>query len=319
MTVRRMVVTDHAFGGVAHERAIAESRGVELEVFQCTQPEETREAVRGAEVVLVNFAPISREVLDALEPGATVIRYGIGYDNVDVDAARARGIRVCNVPDYGADTVADHTLACLLGLARRTGEYTTGIRARGWVATGEFGRVRGFAETTVGLIGTGRIGQAVIARLRPFGFHVVAYDPFVSSEALEELGVEKVSFDDLLARAHIVSLHTPLTPENRHLMNEEAFAHMQEGAMLVNTSRGGLVDESALASALAAGHLAGAALDVFEPEPLAPNSALRGFDNVILTPHAAFYSESSLDALQRLAAEEAGRAFDGLELRCRVT
>lgn len=314
----RIVVTDHAFGAVDHERAVAEQHGRNLEVFQCSTVAETVEAVRGADVVFVNFAPISAEVIAALPPAATVIRYGIGYDNVDIDAARRQGIRVCNVPDYGADTVADHAVACLLGLLRRTGEFTAVIRDRGWISSNGLGPIRGFGETTVGLVGTGRIGRAVIARLRPFGFEIIAHDPFVDEDSLRALGVESVTLQELFARSHAISLHVPLTAQSRGLIDADALAEMGEGTVLVNTSRGGLVDEAAVADALASGRLAGVALDVFDPEPLAHDSALRGLSNVILTPHAAFFSESSLSALQRLAAEEAGRALNHAPLRCQV-
>lgn len=318
MTGPAIVVTDHAFGGTDHEAALAKRVGRELIVHHCTGETETVEAVRGADLVFVNFAPVTRAVLGALAPGATVIRYGIGYDNVDIEAARDLGVRVANVPDYGVDTVADHTVSCLLSLLRRTGPLSHAVRERGWLAASDLGPIRGFAETTVGLVGTGRIGRAVAARLQPFRFDVVAYDPFVDAAQLSDIGIRSVAFDELLSISHAVSLHAPLTPENRHLIGAEALRTMRDDAVLVNTSRGGLVDEVALAAALAEGALAGAALDVFDPEPLDAESPLRAFGDIILTPHAAFYSVSSLDALQRLAAEEGARALAGEPLRCPV-
>ncbi|MFS0866070.1 C-terminal binding protein [Microbacterium sp. 179-B 1A2 NHS] len=313
-----IVVTDHAFGGLVHEESLARETGRTLAAHQCTSEADTMTAVRDAELVFVNFAPVTADVLGALAPGATVIRYGIGYDNVDIDAARRLGVRVANVPDYGVDTVADHTVACLLTLLRRTAAFTSAVRERGWLRAGDLGPIRGFAETTVGLIGTGRIGRAVAERLRPFRFRIIAHDPYVDPADLEAAGIEAVTLDALLSRADAVSLHAPLTEQNRHLIGARSLASMRPHAVLVNTSRGGLVDEQALAGAVRAGALAGAALDVFDPEPLAADSPLRDLDNVILTPHAAFYSVSSLDALQRLAAEEGGRALRGEPLRCRV-
>lgn len=318
MTGPAIVVTDHAFGGTRHEAELARRFGRELAVHQCTAEEETADAVRDADLVFVNFAPVTRTVLAALAPGATVVRYGIGYDNVDVDAARELGIRVANVPDYGVDTVADHTVACLLALLRRTASFTTAVREHGWLTASALGPIRGFAETTVGLVGTGRIGRAVAARLQPFRFDVIAYDPFVDAGHLAAAGIRSVALEELLASAHAVSLHAPLTPDNRHLIGLDALSVMRSDAVLVNTSRGGLVDETALAAALREGRLAGAALDVFDPEPLAADSPLRDCNDVILTPHAAFYSVSSLDALQRLAAEEGARALAGEALRCPV-
>lgn len=314
-----IVVTDHAFGGLVHEESLAHEFGRTLAVYQCSTEEDTVRAVRDAELAFVNFAPMTESALDALAPGATVVRYGIGYDNVDIDAAKRLGVRVANVPDYGVDTVADHTVACLLTLLRRTATFTSAVRERGWLRASDLGPIRGFAETTVGLVGTGRIGRAVAERLRPFRFRILAHDPFVDPATLEAAGIEAVTLDELLSRADAVSLHAPLTKQNRHLIRAESLASMPSHAVLVNTSRGGLVDEHALAAALRDGGLGGAALDVFDPEPLATDSPLRHLDNVILTPHAAFYSVSSLDALQRLAAEEGARALRGDPLRCQVS
>jgi D-3-phosphoglycerate dehydrogenase len=316
--VTAVVVTDQAFGGVDRERAVAEAHGADFSDHQVRTEEETLAAVTGASVVFVNFAPITRSVLESLAPGAVVIRYGIGYDNVDAVAAAELGVAVCNVPDYGADTVADHTVALILASLRKVGRYTDTIRTAGWVAPSELGSIRGFAETTIGLVGTGRIGRAVAKRLGPFGFRVIAFDPFVDADSLRADGIEPVTFDRLLGESDLVSLHAPLTAENRHLLGDEQFSAMRPGAMVVNTSRGPLIDEDALASALGDGRLGAAALDVFEEEPLPAASQLRFLSNVLLTPHAAFFSDTSLAALQRLAAEEADRALSGLPLRCAV-
>ncbi|MBO3662565.1 C-terminal binding protein [Microbacterium stercoris] len=315
-----LVVTDHAFGGTAHEQAAADALGRELIVHQVAADDEpgARAAVAGADVVFVNFAPMTAAVLEALGSGAVVIRYGVGYDNVDLDAARRLGVRVCNVPDYGVDTVADHAVSCLLALLRRTGPYTAAIVADGWVTPGGLGPLRDFRDTTVGLIGTGRIGLSVAARLAPFGFRVIAFDPYADPIRLASHGITAVSLEELLAQAHAVSLHAPLTDATRRIIGGENLARMRSDAVLVNTARGGLVDQEAVAEALLAGRLGGAALDVFDPEPLPPASRLREAGNVILTPHAAFFSDRSLDNLQRLAAEEALRAVRGEPLRCPV-
>ena len=314
----RVVVTDQAFGGVDQEEATAKRFGAEFAEHRCSEEAETVAAVTGADVVLVNFAPITEAVLTAMAPGGTVIRYGIGYDNVDTAAAARLGIAVANVPDYGSDTVADHTVASLLALLRKLPAYDRGIRADGWVLPGSLGSLPGFASTTVGLVGTGRIGLAVAARLRPFGFRVLASDPFADAAAVADAGIELVDLPELLAASHAVSLHAPLTPDTAGLMDAGAFARMRPGAVLVNTSRGGLVDSEALADALESGRVGAAALDVFDPEPLDPASRLRGLPQVLFTPHAAFFSDDSVAALQRLACEEAARALAGEPLRCRV-
>jgi len=312
-----VVVTDQAFGGVERERAVAERHGRSFAAHQVRTEEEALAVAAGARVLFVNFAPITRRVLDSLAPGAVVIRYGIGYDNVDVAAARDLGIAVCNVPDYGADTVADHTVALLLATLRKIVAYNDSIR-HGWIAPADLGSIRGFAETTVGLIGTGRIGRAVAERLRPFGFRVVAHDPFVDPATLRSAGITPMTLPALLADADAVSLHAPMTAANRHLIGHKSLAGARPGTVIVNTSRGPLIDEHALAAALRDGSVGAAALDVFEDEPLPETSPLRGLPNVIFTPHAAFYSDVSLANLQRLAAEEAERALTGQPLRCVV-
>ncbi len=318
MSRRRVVVTDHVFQDVDPEAATARRFDADFSAHACSTEAETRDAVAGADVVFVNLAPMTATVLRALAPGAVVIRYGIGVDNVDLAAARAIGVAVANVPDYGSDTVADHAAACLLALLRKLPRYDHAIRTDGWCSPTGLAPLPGFASTTVGLIGTGRIGLALHARLRPFGFRIVAHDPYADPEVPAGLGLPLLDLPDLLAAAHAVSLHAPLTAETHHLIDAGALRRMRAGAVLVNTSRGGLVDPEALADALESGHLSGAALDVFEPEPLPEGSRLRLLPGVILTPHAAFYSDDSVADLQRLAAEEAARALAGEDLRSRV-
>ncbi|SDT09597.1 C-terminal binding protein [Microlunatus soli] len=313
---RRIVVTDHAFGNVDAERAVAAEIGASFAVHQCRTEAETITAVRGADAVLVNFAPMTAAALQALAPAAIVVRYGIGYDNVDVDAARAAGIAVANVPDYGSETVADHAVAALLSLLRRLPVYDGLIRDQGWCQPPDVGPLPALADTTVGLIGTGRIGLAVARRLQAFGTRVLAHDPYADPR-IDEV-VTRVELDDLLTTSDAISLHCPLVPETAHLIDHRALGRLRPGAVLVNTSRGGLVDTAALTDALSDGRLAGAALDVFEPEPLPADSPLRTQAGVILTPHAAFYSTASVRALQQLAADEVRRALTGAELRSRV-
>ena len=315
---KRVVVTDQAFGGTEVEEALARSLGADFAAHQVSTEEETLEVTRGADAVLVNFAPMTDAVLAGLADGATVVRYGIGYDNVDVEAARRHGVAVANVPDYGSDTVADHAAAALLALLRKLPFYDQRIRDGGWCEPTDLGPLPAFGDTTVGLFGAGRIARGLARRLAPFGFRVLAHDPWADAAAVREDGIELVDADALVAAADALSLHVPVTPETRHLIGADLLARVRPGAVLVNTSRGGLVDEQALADALRSGRLAGAALDVFDPEPLAPDSPLRGLRNVLFSPHAAFFSDASVRALQRLATEEAGRALRGEPLRCPV-
>ena len=314
----RMVITDHNFAGEDFERATAARLGADFDVYHVTTETDAAEAVRGADIALVNFAPMTATVLRAMNPGAVVIRYGIGYDNVDLDAATRLGVRVCNVPDYGADTVADHTVTAVLALLRKVVQFDRALAGGGWPSPTELAPIRSMAETTVGLFGTGRIGLAVARRLRPFGFQVIAYDPYADVGAVADAGITLVDLGELFARSHVLSLHAPATAETTGIVNAANLAAMPAGVFLVNTSRGALVDQDAVLAALDSGQLAGVALDVFQPEPLPVGHGLRSHPNAILTPHTAFYSEQSLRDLQRLAADEAGRAGRGERLRCPV-
>ena len=316
---KRLVVTDQALGGTEVEEQLARSLGADFASHQVSTEEDTLAATRGADVVMVNLAPITDLVLAGLADHATVIRYGIGYDNVDIEAARRHGVQVANVPDYGSDTVADHAAACLLALLRRLPFYNEAIRRDGWCQPGALGSVPGFASMTVGLVGAGRIALGLARRLKAFDFRVVAYDPYANAEVVREHGVELTSLTEVVRQSAAISLHVPVTDDTRQLVNEDLLNQMRPGVVLVNTSRGALVDEAALAVALADGRVAAAALDVFDPEPLAADSPLRQLPNVFFTPHAAFFSDDSVQALQRLAAEEAGRALSGQPLRCPVT
>ena len=315
---KRVVVTDHVFRDVKFEEAMAAAHGAEFASFSCGGREDAAQAVRGADVALVSYAPMTRDVMSQLNPGATVIRYGIGYDNIDIEAATELGVAVANVPDYGVETVADHAAASLLAASRRLSVYDRLVKTKGWAEPTDVGPLRGFRSTTVGLVGLGRIAQAVHRRLAPFGFKFVAADPYCGEEAFGRLGVERVTINDLAARAHAISLHAPSTPENHHLVGREFLSGVQQGTVIVNTARGALIDLHALAEAVDDGRVAAAALDVTDPEPLPADSPLRNYAQVVFTPHAAFYDDDSLQNLQRLASEEAGRALAGQPLRCRI-
>ena len=315
----RVVVTDCRFEHLRHEREAAERFEAAFEVFDCQGPFDVARALLDADVAFVNLVPIDAEALAGMRLNGLVIRYGIGTDNVDLEAARRLGRRVANIPDYGSDTVADHAASSMLALLRRLTVYDAAIRRDGWASPSTVGSLPSLAATTVGLLGVGRIGLLVASRLQAFGIRILATDPYADAAQLQAQDVALVPFETLLAEAHGLSLHMPATAATRHVIGREAIDRMRAGAVLVNTARGALVDEAALAEALASGRLGGAALDVFDPEPLAPDSPLRRMDRVILTPHAAFYSNESLDTLQRMAAEEAGRALAGQALRCLVT
>ena len=306
---KRLVVTDLRFDGVAYELAVAERFDTEFEVLDCVDAADVAAALRGADVAFVNLVPVDAAALSGMRPNGLIIRYGVGYDNIDVEAARRAGIRLSNIPDYGSATVADHAASMMLALLRRLTVYTAAIRRDGWARADLIGPIPALSSMTVGLLGVGRIGLLVASRLQAFGIRILATDPYADERRMIDLGIDLVPLDRLLAESYGISLHLPATTQTRHIIDASTLARMRPGAVLVNTARGSLIDEVALAAALKEGTLAGAALDVFDPEPLATDSPLRAMDNVLLTPHAGFYSIDSLEALQRMAAEEAARAL----------
>jgi D-3-phosphoglycerate dehydrogenase len=311
-----VVVTDCNFASFAEEREMCDRNGYRLEVFQCKTAEETAARSARADALFVQYAPITDAVLAGLERCRVIVRYGIGLDNIDLDAARKRGIPVCNVPDYGIDEVADHASALTLALVRQIPYFDAAIRGGQWPSTTPV-PMPSCRDLCFAAAGAGRIGRATLERMRAFGFRLAAYDPFVSGEDLSSAGIEKLALEQLFTRADVLSLHLPLTEETRHFVNRDRLRAMKKTSILVNTSRGGLVDTRALAEALAEKEIAYAGLDVFENEPLEPEHPLRRPPNALLTPHMAYYSAASVKRLQRLAAEEVERALAGKPLRCR--
>jgi D-3-phosphoglycerate dehydrogenase len=314
----RVVITDYTFPTLDIEREVISSVGAVVEDYQCKSEEDVVAAVRGAKVVLAQFAPIGRPALEVLAEDATVVRYGVGVDNIDVQAAQELGISVAYVPDYCVDEVADHTAALLLALLRKVKVFDEGVRSGDWGAVGLAKPLLPLKKTIIGLVGLGRIGRAVLERLRPFGVRFIVYDPFLSLEEASELGISLTDLEPLLAESDAISLHVPLTQETTHLLDRERMSSMKSNAVVVNTARGALIDPDALAEALETGDIGGAALDVFEEEPLPPESPLRDLSNILLSPHAAWYSEDSMPRLQRLVAEEAARALQKEPLRCPI-
>ena len=307
----RVVVTDYTFPTLAQEEAAARAAGAEFGAFQCKTPEAVAEAVKGADVAVVQFAAFGPEAAAAVKPGATVIRYGVGYDNINLPAARAAGLKVGYVPDYCADEVADHTAAAALTLLRKLPMLDASVRRGEWAAVKVCKPMKAFKDTTFGFFGMGQIGREVLGRLRGFGFQFIASDPGLDAGQAVSLGVTLVDPDTLLRSADIISLHAPATVLTTGFFNAARLAQMQPHAMLVNSARGQLIVEDDLAAALTAGTIAGAALDVFGAEPLAASSALRDAPNLLLTPHAAWYSESAIGRLQGLVAQDITRALNG--------
>lgn len=304
----RVVVTDYTFPDLMQEQAAA---GADFAAFQCRTAEDVAAAVAGAQVAVVQFAPFGPEAAAAMQPGGTVIRYGVGYNNIDLVAAARHGLRVGYVPDYCADEVADHTAAAALTMLRKLPMMDASVRRGEWAAVRMAKPMKPFSQTAFGFFGLGQIGRAVLNRLRGFGFQFLAADPGVSAADALALGVELVDIETLLRRADIISLHAPATSVTTGYFNAARLATMQPHAMIVNSARGQLIVEGDLADALHRGVIAGAALDVFHVEPLPADSALRGAPNLLLTPHAAWYSEVAIHRLQELVADDIARALRG--------
>lgn len=308
-----VVITDSDLGNEGIEEAELGSAGVPVRRLACRTEEDVVAAVADARALIVQWAPVTERVLDAAPRLCFISRLGIGYDMIDVEAATARGIAVANTPDYCVEEVVAHTVALVLALARGVVVYDRAVRAGDWSAVGSYPRAARPNDLTCGVVGLGRIGRLVATALAGLGFRCLGIDPVAPLPA----GVEPADLETLLGMSDVVTLHAPLTQETRHLIDSAALARMRPGAWLVNTCRGGLVDEQALADALSGGHLAGAALDVFESEPLSASSPLRGLENVILSPHAAWYSPTALAELPRRAAAQvvdflAGRAVPSI-------
>lgn len=314
VTRSQVVVTDHVFPSREIEEHALTAAGADLVFGSCRTEDEVLELARDADVILTTYAPMTERVIDSLTRCKAIVRYGVGVDNVALAAATRRGIRVCAVPDYCIQEVSDHALALLLALARRVVVLDRSVHAGAWDyrPSRPIFRLEG---QTLGLLGLGRIALALAAKARPLGLHVIAHDLYVTT-APE--GVELVTLDDLLARADLLSIHVPRTESTVNLLNAERLAQMKPTAYIVNTSRGGIIDEEALARALEADRLAGAALDVMTREPPPADHPLLQSPKVVLTPHAAFFSEESPRDSQRKAVDEVIRALEGRPARVSV-
>jgi D-3-phosphoglycerate dehydrogenase len=307
-TQHRVVILDDGYAHYEAETAVLAAAGAELLLRPC-RGDAVKAAAEMAEAdgVLVRETPVDAAAIAGTR-ARVIVRYGVGFDNIDVAAAAARGIAVCNVPDYGTEEVSDHALALMLAAIRRIAEADRRVRAQGWGVPMDrkVHRIRG---GTLGLVGYGRIGAAFHRKAAALGFaRVLVHDPFLKAPPE---GAELVSLDTVAREADAISLHAPATNATRHIIGRAFLAQAKPNAVLVNTSRGALIDEAALAAALAEGRLLAAGLDVFETEPLRRDSPLRGLDNVVLTDHAAWYSEQAIADLQRKAAEEVARVLGG--------
>jgi D-3-phosphoglycerate dehydrogenase len=310
MTKPIIAVADSVFPNLDPAMKIFSKLDAEVKLAENSTPEAIIEVARDADALMVTFAQINSEVIGSLNKCRAIGRFGIGVDNIDIDAASKAGIQVCYVPDYCLDEVSDHAIALLMSLARKITYSNALVQAGRWEgkAVAPLRRLRG---RTLGLVGLGKIPQTLAPKAQALGLNLIAHDPYVSPDVAAALNVELVSFDDLLKRSDYISLHAPLTEETENLFDASAFAKTRPEAFLINTARGPMVNEQALADALDAGQLAGAALDVMPNEPPAADCPLLNRDNVILTPHTAYYSEDALLDLQTKAAKDVASVLSG--------
>ena len=296
-----VIHTDPQHTDFRHEQAELDTIGATLRVLNVKSEEEVAAACGEADALLVTYAKIGRTALLGMPTVKVIVRTGVGYDSLDVAAATARKVMVCNVPDYCISDLAEHTMALLLAWWRRIGDLDRQVRTEGW------GRplkpVHRLEGKTLGILGLGRMGQAVALRAKGFGVKLAAFDPYIPDPVFASLGVERLGLDELCRVADIVTIHSLLTPETRHLICDRTLRLMKPTAVIVNTARGGLVKTDDLVEAIRQGRIAGAALDVVEEEPLPMDHPLRSTPRVSLTPHAAWYSEDAEPELRRRAAQ----------------
>jgi D-3-phosphoglycerate dehydrogenase / 2-oxoglutarate reductase len=305
-----IAVTDSVFPSLDPAKAALKRVDPELRMAKSASVDDILAVARDADAVLVTYAKLPGELLRQLKRCKAIGRFGLGVDNIDVPAAKEMGITVTYVPDYCLQEVSDHAMALLLALARKIPLSNQLVQAGRWdmPAVVPIYRLEG---RVLGLLGFGNIPRKLVPKAKAFGLRVITHDPYVGPDLLKSLDVENVSLDELLQRSDFISVHAPLTPQTRGLVNADAFAKMKRGVLIVNTARGPLIDEQALVQALDSGQVGGAALDVLATEPPARNSPLLGRDNVVLTPHTGFYSVDALNELQTKCASDVARVLLG--------
>lgn len=300
-------ITDCDHKDICQEQEVFSQNHVGYQLFQCKTEHDLVCQCKGIPVLLNQYAPMTESVISQLAPDLRqIVRYGVGVDNIDLEAASRWGVQVCNVTDYGVNEVADHALSLMLALVRKVPLMNRYTKEQTWDYTRAI-PVRRLSTLQVGIVGLGRIGRAFAARVHALGCAIIGYDPGRIPEDAEEMAyIRRVSFETLLQESDVISIHCP-ADNARKIFDAGALAQMKSGSYLINTARGGIIDENALEDALDKGPLAGTALDVFSQEPVPLSNRLLQMENLICTPHMAWYSEESSVDLKRKAAEEAVR------------
>ncbi len=313
----RVIIADCDHANFHEEDKVFAQHGITYELLQCKTEDDLIEQCKGGEVFITQYGPFSRRVLEALSPEIKqIVRYGVGVDTIDLQAATDFGVSVCNVPDYGMNEVADQAVAFMMSLMRKLTLMNNYTKTTDWnfIHSMPVYRIPG---KTVGVIGLGRIGKTFAKRMAGFDVNLIGYDIRYNEGDVVQ-GATMVDFDTLIKTSDIISVHTPLDENTRNLIDAKVFDAMKETAIMINVSRGGIVNEKDLYEALRDKKIAGAALDVVEKEPMTPDSRLFAFDNFLCSPHMAWYSEESALELKRKVAEESSRMVNGEPLLYKV-
>ncbi len=307
-----IAVTDFAFDDLSIETGVLAPKGHTITSLKTGKDQaKLIELVRDADAVIAQFAPVNAEVIGAMRKAKVIVRYGIGVDNVDLKAAAAKGIPVCNIPDYCIDEVADHTLAAILDLVRRNTSNVLKVRGGGWGLGVGLKDMHCLKDMTVGIVAFGRIAREVVARLKGFKCRILVSDPVVDPAVIRAAGAVPASLDEILTQSDLISLHCPSVDATRQMINAQSIARMKDGVLFVNTSRGTLVKTDDLVAALTSGKIAAAALDVTDPEPPPAGHPLVKLDNVFITSHIASATPQAVYRLRSQAAETAAQVLAG--------
>ena len=315
----RVVLTDYMYETIQPFYDVYNQyEDIEFVPLQLTEKRDILRETEFADAVMVHFDQIDKDVISNLKNCRIIARSAVGYDNIDLDAASAAKIPVTNVPDYCVEEVSNHTLMMILNSAKKFNQLEANVKKGLW---GDFAiakPIHAVRGQTLGLLGCGRIARCLAVKAQVFGIKVIAYDPYIKPEAVKDFGVTLVSREELLAQSDFISMHLLLNEDTRKSINADFFKKMKNSAIFVNTARGGLVDEDALIEALRTGEIAGAALDVLTEEGIDKDAPLQKFDNVIITPRAAWYSEQAFYTLLTSAAQEVVRALHGEPVKNQV-
>ncbi len=311
----KIAITDYTFPDLSIEESIIATGGHQLIGWREKKSAvELLPLVSDADAVITQFASVNADVIRSMQRAKVIVRYGIGVDNVDLAVARECGIPVCNVPDYCIDEVADHTLAFLLASTRQVVSNSNFVKSGRWGLATALDQVRALKNMTVGVVGFGRIGREVVGRLRAFKCRILVHDPIAAVQDIAAAGATDVSWKELLSQSDAITLHCPSTAETRGMLNSESLALTKPGVIIVNLARGDLIDPSALTDSLRSGHVSGAALDVFSPEPIPADHPVLKMDNVIVASHIASVSVPAVRKLRETAAGIALKAVNSEKL-----